>query len=75
MTDKFDSEEISLMCGYCTSCRGTLLGHFRIELRKTFCPNKRAVYESVIIKLKSITDEDFAKIGLNNTDNFTDGEV
>ena len=64
---KFNQEEINLMCVYDTSSRNALLTELYDSLAYVDEPEMRALMETVISKVEAITDEDFEDIGFYPT--------
>ena len=64
---KFNVEEINLMCIYDTSSRNALLTELCDGLLYVDDPEARALMETVIGKLQAISDEDFDDIGFYPT--------
>ena len=76
--DKFNAEQINLMCIYDTSNRQNLLSDLRAGLADVYDPEMREVFESAIDTLERISDEEFSEIGFyiadDTDDYFEDGE-
>jgi hypothetical protein len=64
---KWTCEEINLMCIYDTSSRNALLTELRGNLIYVDEPEVRALTETVIGKVETISDGDFADIGFYPT--------
>jgi len=76
MFDKFSVEEINLMCIYDTSSRTALLDDLHTGLNDVYDPDMRDIFGSVIEKLETVSDEEFADIGFYIADEYIDdGEV
>jgi len=64
---KFNQEEINLMCVYDTSSRNALLTELYDGIVYVADPEMRALMETVIEKVDAISDEDFEDIGFYPT--------
>ena len=62
--DRFTVEEINLMCIYETRDRETLLSEIRDSLPHVEEPELLEIMHTVISKLETMTDGEFADIGL-----------
>lgn len=60
----FTVEEINLMCIYDTGTRKSLLSGLNAALPDVYEPELRALMQSVITRLESMTDADFSVLTL-----------
>jgi len=61
--DKFSAEELNLMSIFDTADRETLRDDLVTALHDVYEPNMIEMFGSVLEKLDSLTDEEFAEIG------------
>jgi len=62
--DKFSTEELNLMCIFINADRKTLRDDLVTGLHDVYEPDMIAVFASTVEKLDSLTDEEFAELGL-----------
>jgi len=70
--EKFSAEELNLMCIFDTSSREALRNDLVTALHDVYEPDMIEIFGSVLEKLDTITDEDFAVIGFYIADDEDD---
>jgi hypothetical protein len=76
MKEIFSVEETNLMCIFDTKDKAALLAELRESLPSVYDPDMRDIYESAILKLEKISDDEFSGIGLYIADDdYENGEV